>query len=94
MDWGEVQEGIAAVARDARHKDRLKALELQAKIYGKLDPKIAISLDRTTIEQHLVELLQNMAASKLAAGDALPKLPPGQDAQMATGDILDKKRPA
>jgi len=79
MDWQEVQEGIADVARTKGHKDRLKALELYAKIHGKLDPKLSISLDRTTIEQHLQELMEQMAIQQQrAAGAALVTTPPKQ----------------
>jgi len=80
VSWSEAQELLAAVARNPKHKDQLKAVELVAKLHGKLDPKLSIALDRKTIDEHLQELLQQMAQNKLATGDALPQLP-----QMATG---------
>lgn len=90
MDWPEVESGIAAVARNESHKDRLKALELLAKIHGKLDPKLSIQFDRTTLENHIADIIAQLgeqsASSKppqVAAGAApskpqlLPaKLPP------------------
>lgn len=86
MDWPEVEAGIAAVARNLSHKDRLKALELLAKIHGKLDPKLSIQFDRTTLEKHITEIIaqlgEQVAAEQpkqVAAGTAIPKprlLPP------------------
>jgi hypothetical protein len=76
VGWDEAQEIVAAIARDPKHKDRIKAVELIAKLHGKLDPKIHVAVDRTTVEQHLQDLLQQMARNKLAAEDTLPLLPP------------------
>ena len=62
MGWAEVAEGIAAVARDAMHKDRLKALELLAKIHGKLDPKLSIQFDRATLEKHIADVIAQLSS--------------------------------
>jgi len=81
MDWPEVAEGIAAVARAEKHKDRLKALELLARIHGKLDPKLSIQFDRRTLETHIADVIAQLGQQvatdpQLAVGPALPKALP------------------
>jgi len=42
----EVNEIIAEIARDSQHKDRLRAVELAARINGQLSDKVLLSIDR------------------------------------------------
>jgi hypothetical protein len=83
MSWPEVEEGIAELARTRGHRDRLKALELLAKLHGKLDPKLSVTVDRTTIEEHLSELLQQMALNKQEL--AIDVTPSQQQSELAAG---------
>jgi hypothetical protein len=77
VGWEEAQELLAAVARNPRHKDQLKAIELVAKLHGKLDPKLDVRVTRSDVEQRLAELLSQMALNQgqVAPGAAVPQLP-------------------
>lgn len=49
----EVNEIIAEIARDPQHKDRLKAVELAARINGQLSDKLSVTIDRKQIQSEL-----------------------------------------
>jgi len=68
---------LAEVIRDKDHKDRMKAIELNAKVHGMLTERTIFELDRTKlltqIDQRIAQLLQ---ARALDTGQELPPLLP------------------
>lgn len=58
MSAREVDERLAAVARDPKHKDHVKALELLARMHGKLETKLLVGgIDRSTLNKELDDML-------------------------------------
>lgn len=76
----ELDEIISNLARNPKHKDHYKAVELVCRLKGKLSEKVQITLDRPTLNRQLDELVALMVSSRaavqgvaqIAAGDALP----------------------
>jgi hypothetical protein len=76
----ELDEIISSLARNPKHKDHFKAVELVCRLKGKLSEKVHITLDRPTLNRQLDELVALMVSSRaatvevnqIAAGDALP----------------------
>jgi len=70
MQPREVDERLAAVARDPKHKDHVKALELLARMHGKLDTKLLVGgIDRSALNKELdamLEMLKGQRAAELA----------------------------
>jgi hypothetical protein len=59
MSAREVDERLAAVARDPKHKDHVKALELLARMHGKLETKLLVGgIDRSTLNKELDDMLE------------------------------------
>lgn len=65
MGGEEVDERITELARNAKHKDHYKALELLAKMHGKLNEKIHVTLDRSSLNSQLDELVSLMVQARV-----------------------------
>lgn len=79
----ELNEIISSLARNPKHKDHFKAVELLCRLKGKLSEKVHVTLDRNTLNSQLDELIALMVQSRativgvhtnLPVGDALPLL--------------------
>lgn len=57
LEWEEVEGILASLVRDPRYRDRLKAVELWARLEGRLDTKIQVEVSRTALEAKLQEAL-------------------------------------
>jgi phage terminase small subunit len=53
MSADEVLEHLASIGRDVQHKDRVKALELMARINGLVSDKLSVSIDHRQIKADL-----------------------------------------
>lgn len=62
----EAEQGLAAIARDPSHRDRIKALEMFLRMHGKLSDKLTVTVDRAQLNRQLDELVQAMAAARQA----------------------------
>lgn len=60
----ELDERISELARNPKHKDHYKALELLCRLHGKLSDKVHVTLDRATLNTQLDELLTLMLSSR------------------------------
>lgn len=65
MSPKEVMERLTTVAREIKHKDHVKALELIAKIHGQLSEKIVVNTDKKSL---MSELDKTLAALKTHQG--------------------------
>jgi hypothetical protein len=79
MSAREVDERLAAVARDPKHKDHVKALELLARMHGKLETKLLVGgIDRSTLNKELdamLEALKEQRAEQNVEGERLDGKP-------------------
>lgn len=79
MEANEVIEGISNLARGAESEaNKLKALELLAKIHGLLNERLSISVDRRTLIRQIEGIIkqkQGLAEAKAVLGK---RLPPGK----------------
>jgi hypothetical protein len=65
----ELIQHLASIVRDPDHKDRMKAIELNAKIHGMLSEKIIHEFDKNTLLKQIDErLLQIKEQRALEAG--------------------------
>jgi hypothetical protein len=65
MSAREVDERLAAVARDPKHKDHVKALELLARMHGKLETKLLVGgIDRSTLNKEIDALLDTLKSQR------------------------------
>jgi hypothetical protein len=72
----ELTEHLAEIVRDKDHKDRMKAIELNAKIHGMLTEKHVIELDRNSLLTQIDKRLAQLAEARaLETGQELPSLP-------------------
>jgi hypothetical protein len=77
MSSREVDERLAAVARDPTHKDHVKALELLARMHGKLETKLLVgSIDRPTLNKQLDTMLESLTAQRAVETKQLPAAKP------------------
>lgn len=60
----ELDEIISNLARNPRHKDHYKAVELLCRLRGRLSEKVHVTLDRPTLNSQLDELVQLMVNSR------------------------------
>lgn len=60
----ELDERISDLARNPKHKDHYKALELLCRLHGKLSEKVHVTLDRSQLNSQLDELLALMLSSR------------------------------
>lgn len=60
MGGREVDERLAAIARDPQHRDHYKALELLARIHGKLNDKFTVEVNRAELNKQLDALIATM----------------------------------
>ena len=58
----ELDNIVAKIARNDEHKDQLKAVELAARMKGKLNDKVTVNIDRKTAMKELEEVLAAMQA--------------------------------
>lgn len=68
MSSRELEERIVMLARNPAHRDHFKALELLAKIHGKLDPKVTVQLERGSLATQIDDLLVSMTAARALLG--------------------------
>jgi hypothetical protein len=67
MSAREVDERLAAVARDPKHKDHVKALELLARMHGKLETKLLVGgIDRNALNKELDAMLDMLKEQRAA----------------------------
>ena len=62
----EAEQGLASIARDPTHRDRIKALEMFLRMHGKLADKLNVVVDRSELNKQLDELIQSLAAARQA----------------------------
>jgi hypothetical protein len=60
----EVQQRLADLVRNPKHRDHYKALELAAKMHGLLSEKVNVTIERPAINAQLDELIKAMMASR------------------------------
>ncbi len=86
MSTRELEERIVNLARNPAHRDHFKALELLAKIHGKLDPKITVQLERGSLASQIDELLVVMTSARalLTPGATAIDVTPSEAAPVAT----------
>jgi len=60
----EVEERLADLVRNPKHRDHYKALELAAKMHGLLSEKVNVTIERPAINAQLDELIKAMMASR------------------------------
>jgi hypothetical protein len=73
MGAREVDERLAAIARDPEHKDQFKALEALARIHGRFNDKLSMSIDRATLNKQIDELIGSMTLARVASTQSLHK---------------------
>ena len=67
MQPREIDERLAAVAREPTHKDHVKALELLARMHGKLDTKLLVGgIDRSALNKELDSMLEMLKGQRAA----------------------------
>ena len=67
MSPEELDERITSLARNSKHKDHYKALELIARMYGKLSEKVHVTLDRSNLNGQLDSMLTMLLQSRASA---------------------------
>lgn len=60
----ELDEIISSLARNPKHKDHFKAVELVCRLKGKLSDKVHVTLDRTALNTQLDDMLKLMVRSR------------------------------
>lgn len=73
MGAKEVDERLAAIARDPKHKDHFKALEALARIHGRFNDKLNLTVDRATLNRQIDDLVASMSAARLAQSKSLDR---------------------
>lgn len=75
---------VTKLARDDSHRDHYKALELWGKVIGRVNDKIVIDQDRTSLTSRLTELVSVLLAAKAKqlGVSASVELTPQQDLQL------------
>ena len=72
----ELLEHLAEIVRDKDHKDRMKAIETNAKIHGMLSEKLILDFDRNSLMKQIDKRLMQIATARaLEVGDVVPALP-------------------
>lgn len=96
MKGEELDQRITSLARNTAHRDHYKALELLARMHGKLSDKVNVTIERPALNAQLDELIRQMAISRavhigveVTAEDALLPIETGDQEQPAQG-----KKPA
>ena len=57
MGDAELDEHLAEISRDKQHKDRLRALELIARMRGRLNDKLQVTVDRKSMMKEIEQFL-------------------------------------
>lgn len=60
----ELDAAIANLVRSPNHRDHFKAIELVAKMKGKLDPKITVQMERSGLQAQIDEMIAVVMATK------------------------------
>lgn len=76
----ECMEILASIARNPKHKDQLRAVELAMKAHGLLSEKLLISTDRRVLESQVAELAQRLVQGRLKE---LPEASPPIEAEFS-----------
>jgi hypothetical protein len=58
MSDDELDQHLSEISRDTEHKDRLRALELIARMKGRLNDKLRVEVDRRGMLKEVEELLK------------------------------------
>ena len=64
MQPDEIDERLTDVGRDKKHKDHVNALQTLAKMHGKLNDKIHVTVDRGALGVQLDELIHALIAKR------------------------------
>lgn len=64
MGAREWDETVTSIARNSDHRDQLKALELWGKVIGRVNDKIVIDQDRSSLTHKLTQLVNIMLDAK------------------------------
>lgn len=64
LEWVEVEGILAEIVRNSRHREQLKAIELWARLDGRLDTKVQVDITRAQLESKLQEALMTIAAQQ------------------------------
>lgn len=67
MSDDELDQHLSDISRDVEHKDRLRALELIARMKGRLNDKLRVEVDRRGMLKEVEELLKLIPQSIQAA---------------------------
>lgn len=62
----EVRQILTTVARDGQHKDQVRALDILAKIQGQYSDKVAVAVERKTLERDVAKALDELLGGKSA----------------------------
>jgi hypothetical protein len=71
----ELVSHLAEIIRDPDHKDRMRAIEVNAKMHGMLSEKLSIELDRQSLMRQIddrIERLTTLRAIEVGLPKALP----------------------
>lgn len=60
----ELVSHLAEIIRDPDHKDRMRAIEVNAKMHGMLSEKLAIELDRNSLMRQIDERIEQLTRSR------------------------------
>lgn len=72
----ELLKHLSEIVRDPDHKDRMKAIELNAKVHGMLSEKIIHDFDRQSLMRQIdARIAQLVQARALETDQELPQLP-------------------
>jgi hypothetical protein len=99
MGGRELDERITNLARNEDHKDHYKALELLAKIHGKLSEKVDITIKKgsldTSLDSLLLVMLQARAKQQSLPADVIDvALPQLQSTNPTEDDTNPSKQPS
>lgn len=66
---------LAEIVRDKDHKDRMKAIETNAKIHGMLSDKLILDIDKQSLLRQIDNRIEQLLQAKaLESGHELPQL--------------------
>lgn len=88
----EVQEQLASIIRNSQEptRDRLKALELVARILGMLQDKLTVDLDSSSLRRSLGTLSGRLAIQSGGSG-GIAELPPPPAQPIVDAQVIESK---
>jgi hypothetical protein len=75
----ELVSHLAEIIRDPEHKDRMRAIEVNAKMHGMLSEKLAIELDRNSLMRQIDERIDQLTRSRALESGTVLALPAPSD---------------